>query len=292
MAIPLILDCDNTMGVPGCDVDDGLALLYLLGCPEVELLGITCAYGNNDQTTVYHNTLRLLRLWGREDIPVLRGASGPGDLDSDAALFIAGKASRYAGQLRLLVLGSTTNIRGAADFCPDFWNKIHSISFMGGITEPLLVGGKPMAELNLSIDWRSSLEVLRAAKNISIATAQNCLASYFKRRELWEWVLRRPGPLADFLKKELSYWYDLNEKNWNLDGIVNWDVMAAVQLIHPEFFDRKPSTISPDEESFHTGLLLAGGVPVSACLPEIRNREAYVDHVYEHYFSARVFEEK
>ena len=31
--VPLILDCDNTMGVPGRDVDDGLALLYLLGSP-------------------------------------------------------------------------------------------------------------------------------------------------------------------------------------------------------------------------------------------------------------------
>ena len=43
----IILDCDNTMGVIDCDVDDGLALLYLLGCPDVNLLGITCTYGNN-----------------------------------------------------------------------------------------------------------------------------------------------------------------------------------------------------------------------------------------------------
>ena len=34
----LIMDCDCTMGVPGCDVDDGLALLYVLGCPEAEIL--------------------------------------------------------------------------------------------------------------------------------------------------------------------------------------------------------------------------------------------------------------
>ena len=75
--IPVILDCDNTMGVPGCDVDDGLALLYLLGCPEVELLGITCSYGNNTQQTVYDNTLRLLKAWNREDIPVFRGGDNP-----------------------------------------------------------------------------------------------------------------------------------------------------------------------------------------------------------------------
>lgn len=27
----LLFDCDNTMGIPDCDIDDGLCLLYLLG---------------------------------------------------------------------------------------------------------------------------------------------------------------------------------------------------------------------------------------------------------------------
>ena len=48
----LIMDCDCTRGVPGCDVDDGLALMYVLGCPEAELLGVTCSFGNNAQDTV------------------------------------------------------------------------------------------------------------------------------------------------------------------------------------------------------------------------------------------------
>ena len=39
----VIFDCDNTLGVKDCDVDDGLALLYLLGCEEV---------------TVHHRRLR------------------------------------------------------------------------------------------------------------------------------------------------------------------------------------------------------------------------------------------
>lgn len=48
----LIMDCDCTMGVPGCDVDDSLALLYVLDCPEAELLGVTCSFENNTQDTV------------------------------------------------------------------------------------------------------------------------------------------------------------------------------------------------------------------------------------------------
>ncbi|HBC99873.1 MAG TPA: nucleoside hydrolase, partial [Lachnoclostridium sp.] len=42
----VVFDCDNTFGVKDCDVDDGLALMYLLGCPEVKVHGITATYGN------------------------------------------------------------------------------------------------------------------------------------------------------------------------------------------------------------------------------------------------------
>lgn len=49
----IVYDCDNTFGVPRCDVDDGLALLYLLGCEEAWVHGITAAYGNNKIDVVY-----------------------------------------------------------------------------------------------------------------------------------------------------------------------------------------------------------------------------------------------
>lgn len=93
----LIMDCDCTMGVPGCDVDDGLALLYVLGCPEAELLGVTCSFGNNTQDTVYRNTKRLLKEWGREDIPVLRGADSPKERRSEEAEFMSAAARKLDG---------------------------------------------------------------------------------------------------------------------------------------------------------------------------------------------------
>ena len=235
--IPLILDCDNTMGIAGCDVDDGLALLYLLGSPQVNLLGITCSYGNNFQEVTYQNTLRLLKRWGREDIPVFRGSEAPGQLSSPAADFLAESARRYDGALRLLVTGSTTNLCGALVKDPLFLRRLHSLSFMGGVTKPLFVGGLPMQELNFSIDWDSTLTVLRGGHDIRIATAQNCLASFFPRQETLERLRQENTPLARFLERELDYWFRHNEENWNISGIVNWDVMAAAQLIHPELFE-------------------------------------------------------
>ena len=73
----LIMDCDCTMGVPGCDVDDSLALLYVLDCPEAELLGVTCSFGNNTQDTIYRNTKRLLKEWGGRIYPCFGARTAP-----------------------------------------------------------------------------------------------------------------------------------------------------------------------------------------------------------------------
>ncbi len=69
----IIFDCDNTMGIEGCDVDDGLALFYLLGQNTVNVYGITTTYGNSDLETVYANTGRMLTEIGRRDLPLLKG---------------------------------------------------------------------------------------------------------------------------------------------------------------------------------------------------------------------------
>ncbi len=51
----LILDCDNTMGLDNRDIDDGMALMYLLGRDDVELLGITLTAGNGTIDEVEQN---------------------------------------------------------------------------------------------------------------------------------------------------------------------------------------------------------------------------------------------
>lgn len=285
--IPVILDCDNTMGIPGCDVDDGLALLYLLGSPEVRLLGVTCSYGNSTQEAVCRNTTALLSRWGRQDIPVLRGSEGPGRLPSPAADFLCETARAYSGALRLLVTGSTTNLRGAMELDGHFLDHLRTVSMMGGITEPLFVGGRPMAELNLSIDCRASLDVLRRGHGLRIATAQNCLASFFPREGLEE-LAESGSPVGVYLADALADWYGHNAVHWNLDGIVNWDVMAAAQLICPELFDLSDTVITPTPESMAWGMLLGDGPAIPVQLPVIRDPEQYRRRVWETCLAARI----
>ena len=68
--IKVLLDLDT-------GIDDALALAYVLGSPEAELVGVVCSYGNVTVDTAARNTLLLLELLGRPDIPVYLGADRP-----------------------------------------------------------------------------------------------------------------------------------------------------------------------------------------------------------------------
>ena len=75
----IIHDCDCTFGINGCDVDDGLALLYLLGDPEAEVLGVTTTYGNNTLEKVYENTKKFVKKIGHDELRVYKGGAAPGN---------------------------------------------------------------------------------------------------------------------------------------------------------------------------------------------------------------------
>ncbi|CAJ0938679.1 unnamed protein product [Ranitomeya imitator] len=57
-----------------CGVDDAQALMMALAAPEVEVLGITCCFGNTTIDHVCKNVLRVLQVCNRMEIPVFRGA--------------------------------------------------------------------------------------------------------------------------------------------------------------------------------------------------------------------------
>ena len=66
----IILDVDT-------GIDDALAILYALGRENITLEALTTTYGNIDVDIATRNSLQLLELAGRPDIPVARGVSRP-----------------------------------------------------------------------------------------------------------------------------------------------------------------------------------------------------------------------
>ena len=74
----IVVVCDNTMGIPGKEIDDGLALLYLLGIDDVVIDAICVTHANASTEETYDATQRLMAEFG-VDTPVLRGADAPSE---------------------------------------------------------------------------------------------------------------------------------------------------------------------------------------------------------------------
>lgn len=287
----IIFDCDNTMGVKGCDVDDGLALLYLLGEGNREICGITTTYGNSDIETVYHNTSKMLQEIGRPGINLFKGCPNPGVLESEAADFIVETVNAYPGQISILATGSLTNLRGAYLKDQDIFTKIPQIVLMGGITQKLIINGKVLDELNFSCDPAATALVLEQGNNMSVITGNHCLDAYFSGEEFAQKLKTCSKPVARYIWDKCNYWFEDMMETFELDGFHNWDVVAAAYLIRPELFDDKEIMITPNVSLLKQGWLVyqSGDRQKSTVnTPKIKNINSFKERIYNAWLSVEI----
>lgn len=278
----VVFDCDNTFGVKDCDVDDGLALMYLLGCPEAKVHGITATYGNNQLDIVYNTCRNMLKDLGREDIPVKLGGDSCGAYESEAADYLAEMADKYAGSLSILATGSLTNLRGAYERDNQFFEKVKEIVVMGGITSPLVFEKKVMDELNFSCDPFATWTVLTKGRNVSVITGNHCLKVLFTRDEYKERLFGSDNRAAAYIREKTDYWFGYNEEDYGIGGFYNWDVTAAVYLMNPELFADERKTLLVSTEDLKRGNMQEAKEGNCVCnLPVIGEEKAFKDHIYD-----------
>ena len=227
----IIFDCDNTMGLPFKEVDDGLTILYILGEPTLQLLGVTTTFGNGTIDQVYPQTQKLIKRL-QLTIPVLRGESAPGQVpDTPAANFMVEMVNRYPHEVSILATGPPGNLHAAAKIDPGFFQKVRRIALMGGYLEPVILGRRDLGELNLSANPEASLSVLSAPCDVTLFPAQVCLEAPYRLNNILKakyWPLWFKGTLGQWL---LAFGYHTGEMVFYL-----WDLLPAVFLVEPTIF--------------------------------------------------------
>jgi len=256
----VVLDTDL-----GSDVDDALALALLLGSPEVELLGVTTAYG--DTALRARATSRLLQLAGVPGpgepggLPVRAGAGAPlsgaevwwaghegtllGDLSTapttavsgpdDAADWLAATAARAPGEVDLLAIGPLTGVAVALRRHPRLARDLRSLVVMGGRWD----GGRGAegddgAEHNLRSDAVAAAEVLACGAPTLVVglevTQQVHLGSTDVER------IAAAGPLGAALAAQVHQWREFWGERWG----VPHDPVTALLLCQPDLLELGP----------------------------------------------------
>ena len=278
----MIIDCDNTFGVAGCDIDDGLAIIYALGNACCDLLGITTTFGNNSIDVVYPNTVKFVKDIGMPRVPVFKGGTKDGE-NNMAAKFLVEMVNLYPGEISVLATGSLTNLYEAWKVDNEFYEKVHEVSLMGGITEPLKINGRILNELNFSCDYKAAYNVLTKGKSVKIATGNNCMDAFFKKSDFDDKLNKSNKEFIRWLHNSSDYWFEREKKVFGHEGMYKWDIYAAAMLINPHLFRDCPTYIFPDMESLKNGCLMGGGSKIKVNLPRIINKMQYENHVYEVY---------
>lgn len=280
----VIFDCDNTMGVYDCDVDDGLALIYLLGKENIEICGITSTYGNSDIETVYSNTAAMLKELGRTDIPLLKGCPDRRSFQSDAADFLVETVLANQGNISILATGSLTNLYAAYQKDQEIFHYISEIVLMGGITGELNINGRILAELNFSCDPAAAGCVLQNGRNVSSITGNNCLKAYFTEKEFQRRLEYNEIPVARYIFQKCNYWFENMMRRFDIDGFHNWDVVAAAYLAEPALFEDHLHYLQIDRQKLTKGMLSISSREYGDSLvnlPEIHNLDAFTEEVYK-----------
>jgi purine nucleosidase len=251
----VVFDCDNTMGIYECDVDDGLTLLYLLGRDDIDILGVSTTYGNNKLQQVYENTKNMFNELNINHIPLLKGALSTENRHSDAADFLVEMVNKYPNTITVLATGSLTNLLGAYNLDNNFFNKVKEIVLMGGITKPLIINNKHLPELNFSCDPEASHKIFNSGCKITILNAHICLQAFFGKNE-YERLTQNDLPIYKYINAKTYKWFEFIMNEFGIDGFYNWDIVASVYITNPELFEDNFIDIHSKVDDLKSGLIV------------------------------------
>lgn len=270
----VIYDCDNTMGLDNRDIDDGLALVYLVENKDVELLGVCTTYANDSLEYVHKQTLELVEglcinlnvYKGRGKFEMndytgfgYKRFEDDGNFESnEAAKFIVEMANKYPNEIDLLATGSMQNLYDAYMIDNRIGEKLNSVVLMGGITGDLYFGDKIMKELNFSVCPKGAEVAIKKYKNVSILTGNRCMDVEFGTNELDKVKALGNNIKNEFIINKIEKWMREFKEKYNYDSIVLWDVIAAIYLMNPDMFRDDFMSVVSTEEDLFDGRLVEG----------------------------------
>ncbi len=256
--IPVLLDTDI-----GSDIDDALALAYLLRQPCCELLGITTVSGEPEKRASLADAV--CRAGGRTDIPIHVGTESPllaeqlqpdapqaaalassawphrtFDTQNTAIEFLRETIRARPGEVTLLAIGPLTNVAQLFALDPETPKLLKHLVLMGG-----WYFDRPQPEWNIRCDPHAAAMVFAApvprlsAVGIDVTTECRLPADECRRR-----FADAGGPLAPVANFAEVWFRDVPEITFH-------DPLAASLIFEPSLCTTEARRVSVELHSPH-----------------------------------------
>ena len=278
---------DTDFGLP--PTDDGLALILALNSPELEILGVTTVAGNFSLERATAESLRLLEIAEREEVPVFRGADmplvhAPSDYarqgygewwsDEPPPTPVGGFASKQAevepamafmvrtvldapGEVTIVAIGPLTNVAMAIRQHPRFASSVKQLVIMGGAIARLPDGhgnATPNAEFNFWVDPEAARAVLRSGIPTMLSPL-NVSRKTALTRQWYEAMVERDTPITRLIRQALGPRYARDPDRRDL----MYDQVAVASLIDPTLVTTRELFVDVDtSDGINYGVSVGG----------------------------------
>lgn len=253
--INVILDLDT-------GIDDSIALTIAAKDKNINLMAVTCTYGNVTVEESASNTLSVLSLLSREDVPVykgkdrsllssspyipheagrkIHGKKGSGDIflpmsnrkmeETDALSFLS-SIMREREDLTIITTGPMTNLASVLSSDPTFFSWKGKIIFMGGA---LCTRGNVnhFTEANIYKDPEAAKIVLESGLDITMIGLDVTEKTRLYRNNADNWI-NKGTKAGKILGTMLHYYID---NTLGLDETYVHDPSAIIAALYPEYF--------------------------------------------------------
>ncbi|MBI5157218.1 MAG: nucleoside hydrolase [Acidimicrobiia bacterium] len=269
MARKIIIDTD-----PG--QDDAIAILLALASPEdLDVLAITAVAGNVPLPLTTVNSLKMVELAGRPEVPVYAGCDRPMVRPLITAEYVHGKtgldgadlpepvtpvgsghavdriielvAANPPGSVTLCPLGPLTNIGTALQRAPEIAGRLGEIVLMGG---GFFEGGNTTAtaEFNIYVDPQAADIVFRSGVPITVMSLDVTHRALMLPRHLDR--LKAVGtPVAIAAHGLLTFYERYDIEKYGMEGGPLHDPCVIAHLLRPGLFDGRLINVTIEVES-------------------------------------------
>ena len=242
----------------GDDVDDAFAIALAVKSPELQVLGISTAFGETEVRAQIVD--RFLKEAERSDIPVLAGketgkrpmsqrayaAGGNAAKIShgDAADFLLAQIRKHPGEITLIAIGPLMNVGEAIDRDPTTFRQLKRVVIMGGCVRRgygdygYNEHVPPMPEWNILNDVKSAQKLFASGVPLFVMPLDSTQLKLDEVKRAF--LFTRGTPLTD----QLTILYHL----WAQETPTLFDPMALAFVVKPELCPVTPLHIQVDEK--------------------------------------------